>query len=417
MTVEEDRVRTLLQTTGVPRSRLDAGGLLTDSKHAQRRRRRARVAGAVLAAVAVAAPVGVVWAHGTPERPERPERPDRVATVPGVSSTPTVTHRTSTPGRTARCTPTRYPLPGTFTWRYDFLTDATGRYVIRQNNQETVSYLWTDGKVSQLDVPGDRPGFAPVAITSTGVVFGNSTRESKSDPVRVFRFADGVNRGLPTPAGFEHAVVLGVNARGDAIGTLARPSNPAVYRPGEATAIVVWPADRPDEPRIIDDGALEPAGILDDGTVIAVIGNLDKGPLTPAALVAVAPDGARATIELTGELEGISPLVKKMSVSGDYLYGHFTRTRWPDLRPVRWNLRTGQVEIFDDLWALQVGNAQGYFSAADVNAGDTTAVIVAPDGTARRTNADQHIAWIGPTGAELIGRNLADEQVVRWRCA
>jgi hypothetical protein len=402
MTVDEDRVRTLLQTAGVPRSRLDAGELLADGRHSQRRRRLTTVAGAVLAVVAVAVPAAVVLANRTPP-PDPPDRPSPVAT--DISMTPRVEHRRTSLGATVKCTPTAFEVPRGTDFDGALVADPTGRRVVTTTRSHVTTYIWTDGRPSDFNGMNQA---VPKAVTTDGVVYGVHI----GPPMRSFTYRATEYRPLPPPAGYEHASVVAINGHGDAVGQIF----PEGAR-SERSALVVWSADRRDQPRVIIGPDLTAVGILDDGTVLAAkTGSVNTGPLQSDALVVIRPDDTRVEIDLTGDLDGISPRIKGTAVHGDFLFALYSTTGWPNIHPVRWNLRTGRVEIFDDLFGLKAGNAAGWISATDRAGGDAPAVLIAPDGTARRLSADQHVTWIGPTGTELIGRIGWDGAPLTWRC-
>jgi hypothetical protein len=174
------------------------------------------------------------------------------------------------------------------------------------------------------------------------------------------------------------------------------------------TGLVVWPAGEPDKPRVIEGAALEPLGLRDDGTAIAT-GTDER---RRAALIFVRPDGSRHTVRIPTEISGFDAGITRDRfgfVRGDMLFA----SAWIESssHPLRWNLRTGEVEIFDNLTGpVTAGTAGGRFMATD---GDR-AVAVSADGVASRLAAPGSVVWVSAGGTVMIANTPTGP--VTWRC-
>jgi hypothetical protein len=402
---DEDDVRTLLRASHVPPTRLDADLLLARGRRSRRRWRRATVAAAVLAVVAVVIPAVTVAA-----------RLDRRTDPPAdsrFSTTPRVVHRDTTVAGTLRCDPTSLdmPTPGPpDPPNTDTVTgaDPTGTYVIGGN------VLWTRGAATMIAVPGARSAVTAAAVNSSGTVVGHDSNETGL----TWRFTNGAVQELTRPAGYDRAMALHVNGKGDALGMASGDPNRDIPPP----ALVVWPADRPDRPRIIREPDSQPLAIRDDGTVISVR-HRSEADLGAGSIVIHRPSGTRTSITVPRELTGHGSMLNA-TVHGDYLYSSYadgeitysdgvTSLANPYLYPVRWNLRTGLIEIFDDLRAAPVGDPGGWFVAAED--ADGRLVLVAPDRTTRRFPvAGATVRAVAGDGTTLAG--FLEPGPVSWHC-
>jgi hypothetical protein len=143
---------------------------------------------------------------------------------------------------------------------------------------------------------------------------------------------------------------------------------------------------------------------------------------SPDSVVVYRPDGTRLQIATP---PGITA---QASVEGDLLFTTTVASQefreadkdQPDPRPVaierpvRWNLRTGQVEIFDNLLGITEtsGNSRGWFVAG---AGATgSLVLVAPGQSARSLTASPPLKWISADGSRVIGQ--APTGIETWNC-
>jgi hypothetical protein len=313
-----------------------------------------------------------------------------------------VVHRATEVAGTLRCDPTPLRSPAgqpagdTVTG-----TDPTGTYVVGG------ATLWTGSRPAVII----RPDATAPAVNSSGTVL------LRGGDVN-WRLRNGATQELAVPAGYRRARATHVNGRGDAVGVASSP----VDLNAADTALVVWPADRPDSPRVVRERDSEPLAIRDDGTVISARYRSETD-LGVDRIVVIRPDGTRVPITVPRQLTTRGSMLNA-TVHGDYLYSSAAsaeityddgETPLADLSfdPVRWNLRTGLIEVFDDLRSAPVGGADGSFVAVE----ETTAavVLVAPDRvTSRFPVAGGTVRAVAAAGTTLVG--FAEPDAVSWHC-
>jgi hypothetical protein len=406
MARDEDEVRTLLLDTEVPPSRLEVGQLLAAGRRSHRRWRMMKATGMVAAVVAVAAPAVVVATGHWPSR----STPERFAEF---AATAVVSHVTASVDDMAPCTnfPFRAPDAGDAAPIVD--ADATGELAVGSEPASPTVTLWTRERPAAITVPGTSEvmGFvAAVAVNSAGTVVGVG---GGSEPAYNWIYRSGEVRRLPLPAGHTTSTVRDLNEMGDALGLVGSPAG-----------LVVWPADEPDAPRVIDGQNLDPVGLRDDGTVIATGTDEDGYP----ALVFVRPNGSRHAVRIPAEITGFDIGINRdrfAFVRGDLLFA----TAWIGSvsHPVRWNLRTGTVEIFDNLTGpVTAGTAGGWLMTTDgdravavppaavTGRGTDGAMGGAMGGVARRLGEPGSVLWVSAGGSVMIANTPYGP--VTWRC-
>ncbi|GIJ70942.1 hypothetical protein [Virgisporangium ochraceum] len=392
-------VRTLMRESPVPSTSLDPQTLLDRGKRSRRRWRRASVVTAALTVVTlVVTGVGAAtWLD---------HRRDQAA---GLSTKPRVVHRTATLSGETGCwaTPLRRVADATAGFH---AADPNAEQVVGTGGVERISW-WNRGEPTVFTVAGATPEVTATDVNGSGTVVGH---DDAASPLN-WTYSDGTVRTLPTPAGFDRAEVTHVNGRGDALGLLERSDG--------TTALVVWPSGAPDRHRVIAEPGARPLGIRDDGTVVSVRGRSDSDP-GAGTVVLHRSNGKRLSVAVPRQLRAGGSMIG-VTLEGDHLYGTsagmqvtFSDGQTPlaaFVNPVRWNLRTGVVEIFDNLVGVPVGSRTGWF----VVAGDVdTRVLVAPDRRAREITLgdtpDAGVHAVGPDGTTLIGSTETD--LVTWRC-
>lgn len=398
MISDDDDVRTLLRASPVPPTGLDADLLLARGRRSKRRRRRFAIAAAVVAVVAVAVPAVTVAARFEWDREQPADS--------RFSTKPRVVHRTTTVAGALRCDPTPLPTPAGRPGG-DTVTaaDPTGTYVIGG------ATVWARAEPTVITVPTVRAEPTATAVNGNGTVVAHDSGLN-------WRITNGAARELAAPDGWDRARVLHVNGKGDALGTVSGPAD----RNAPPTALVVWPADRPDLPRIVREPDSQPLAIRDDGTVISAR-NRSEADLGAGSIVVNRPNGTRTSITVPRELTGHGSM-RNASVHDDYLYSSYANTEItysdgvtslanPYVYPVRWNLRTGRIEIFDNLRGAPVGGPGGWFVAAeDLDGG---LVLVAPDRTTHRFPVDGgKVRAVAAAGTTLAG--FVDPTPVTWNC-
>ena len=220
--------------------------------------------------------------------------------------------------------------------------DADGRYVTGDGARggTQVSIRWDRGVPAVLPVDAARSTSS--GVNADGVVVGSAERADSTRFAWVYR--DGSVETLPSPAGYPNLVEpSGINAAGDIAGTAEDPTFHDVVA-------LRWPIDRPGTVEVLPTTTLfgtalrvQVAGVADDGSVVGSVGDLDHAvpyrwdPAGLGSVLALPADAA------SGWVAG---------VRGWWAYGGVALTGQDRTRdgtgarhPVRWNLRTGQVEF------------------------------------------------------------------------
>jgi uncharacterized membrane protein len=243
--------------------------------------------------------------------------------------------------------------------------DPSGRYIVAdtfdaRHDSSPVSILWDNGVPSVIPVGGSN-SFA-FAVNIHGTVVGTGERTSGVEFPWIY--ADGKVTDLPAPAGYPHNVTpVGINARGDVVGTAADGAFNQV-------APVLWPAGNRAGVHVLPVPTVSGASsrtqaiaIADDGTVVATIG--DVRHRIPYAWDA---DGHGRHLDVPkGAVNG-----EVVAVSGGWAFGRVDRpeagvspgvyTNGPVIgTPARWSLRTGAVTLPapDRHTGAVAGNAAG----------------------------------------------------------
>jgi hypothetical protein len=119
-------------------------------------------------------------------------------------------------------------------------------------------------------------------------------------------------------------------------------------------------------------------------------------------------------------------------VRGDFVIGRIVPPNYvpdPSVQPrasqsvnrflgrwVRWNTRTGRVEVFSSETAVEAANASGWLLLSG-STPDYPLVLVGPDGTSRRIPTTMGVRWISPDGRTLLGAAGKDDpRMGRWTC-
>jgi hypothetical protein len=313
--------------------------------------------------------------------------------------------------------------------------DPTGRFVLSaawSPGGPVLPVLYRDGVLTRLDETKQW-----LAVNSSGVVAGIDPPNREGRPRTAYVLRDGVAHRLAVPAGYTMAVPTAINERGDIFGTLLRDHGFDRDGPTDlgydldtvvtrGLGVAVWPADSPDSPRLLK--APAEAEAVGFGSGDLMLANLHHDPGSNQTPYAWGPMFARGPLPLPDGWAGFSLRL----VQGDFAYGRIVPPNYvadPSLAPhstqsvniflgqwVRWNIRTGKVEVFDREVDLRVANANGWLLLIG-SLPDYPAVLVAPDGTSRRIWEWSHIGWISADGKTLIGgAGQGDNRLGRWTC-
>jgi hypothetical protein len=380
--LEGRAVRTLMLSAEVSPSRLTTKEVVAAAKQSSRRWRWATAAVAVtVVAVAVAAVPYLVGDRRSPD-----VQPDFAASASAVSR-----GAVAPPGGGLTCQFTAFPRIDPNDHGGVFDVDATGEFVVGASRGGGALTLWKQQLPTDITIEGRQSTLSAVAVNSAGAIAGYD----QTAPTNNWIHRDGVTIGLPHPAGYVSSSVRGMNERGDALGWLYGN-----------VGLVIWPARAPDQPQVIAEAGLEPLAIRGDGTVIAfreaqpaiVIFRPDG-----TTLVQRAPDGVRA---------GMTSFVR-----GDMFYTGFETipqdaSAMPATHPVRWNLKTGSVEIFTGInGAVTAGTTAGWMVIRGWN---SVTSVIAPDGKITNRQVRGEVKWISTGGKNMIGSG--DQEAGIWRC-
>jgi uncharacterized membrane protein len=296
--------------TGAPA--FSADDLVRMGRQTARRRTWIAATASVAALVAIGVPVAVKAARGQ----------DRPAPPASTTPAPSATERHTPP---TDCTIERLPVPSGASGSLVMAMDPTGRYIVGRSGSAAGFELlrWDNGAVQRVALPGENP--VPTDVNADGVVVGSSNRQP------------WVYRGsavLPLPganATAAHAISDG--------GVVVGVDNqfPALWRAlsAEPTRLAV-PAGTE---------AGRASDISPDGRTI--VGTLTRQNTSRAYIWL--PDGTARELPLpviTGEtVRGSSA----NAISGDWVFGSVSLPTTSV--SARWNLRTGEMQTFQDFRA------------------------------------------------------------------
>jgi hypothetical protein len=288
--------------------------------------------------------------------------------------------------------------------------DPTGRNVLTfdmQSRPPTV-VRHTDGArtvVPNHDLLAD-------VVNRDGVVAGISGLS-----VWVYRGTEPQKLSLPD--GYEKIVDVAINGRGDVVAT--------AHVGLDKSAVAIWPAATPNQPRVYPTGkGGHAAGLADDGSVV-----VDRG-LGPdsAALgwVIWRPDGTTRDLAMPPDAAGIPEAFHGSWVLG-FAYRPAKSGGGGSYVPARWDPATGAVEVMSGIELPQAQarvSPTGWFIAS--GPGQPTVVVTA-DGRAFRLpqppEAEHRYTepvWISNDGRRMVGNLIASQpatpvaRAVTWSC-
>ncbi|HEX6685076.1 MAG TPA: SigE family RNA polymerase sigma factor [Candidatus Limnocylindrales bacterium] len=297
--------------------------------------------------------------------------------------------------------------------------DPTGRYLVGTNVRYDVPQraamqpvLWTDGKASTISAPGPTP--YSVEVNSGGVLAGASSRDGKTG-FSVWTYRDGQFHTLhQTDDPNQARGVVAINARGDVLVTGIASLNKTPLRP----SIILAGQDPVLRDLPIPAGAQEVyvSDLDDNGTVVGAV-NYPGGSIN--ALV-WAPD--LTFRELPG-LDGWD--AQALRVRGEWVVGAALKGRLnPEQRPLRWNLRTGEVQEFAALRYASSVTPQGWILGVK---GDQPVVIMGgkqlelPRVDGRTWTKDFSFNYISDDGRVIAGSgnftSSHEAVAIRWTCS
>ncbi|MEV6928765.1 hypothetical protein AB0M46_30330 [Dactylosporangium sp. NPDC051485] len=411
--LNEHNAGDLLRTLPGHSSRPPAVDIARAMREGRRRRtaRRATVAGAFVVAALVAAGLPAVLLTsrddsappaGTPTTtPAATQRPSGLPVIPNAQ-VPT------------SCRAERLPENGN---GQTLMTaaDPAGKIfygLTDPNGGDQAVVRWQDGKLTKVPVPGPYPTVS--AVNDGGLAAGYSDDHGRKT---AFLLRDGKIVDLPRPQDIEP---VGINSHGDVVGhwISGAGARPAVWRdPGAEPEFLPLP-----------EGAVwgEPKAIADDGTVVGVV---SFGAQQFA--YAWAPDGTPRRLAVP---EGTPVTPADGQNPGPSVVVEWARGEWASgmvgkytdqARPVRWNLRTGNVDTLSGI-AIPGGPINGLGWVAGETA-DGRGMLLAggrriplPDayGYHGRVPANTP-AFVSDDGRVVAGQSFDSHgayHAVLWRC-
>lgn len=440
-----ETLRTMIAELDVPPSVVDIDAAVRTG------RRRGRRRTAILTASVAAALTGVVWAaplgFGGAGAPD-PGTTHGVAPDRPVPPPPDVDAREVSCTMAALATP-----PGHSIVRVQ-AADKSGKYLVgtafHDGRQKIRTAIWTDGVPVALDVPGIGSVKEEHAtdVNASGLVVGTATTGSLNSAWFAWTYGNGAGRALPTPAGYAITGTVVVNEHGDVAAAASGPGNGAV---------IVWPANRPDRPRVMPAPARPEVGdIADDGTVVGLVSTQMAGVANSGKPYLWSPNGAGRELQVPPGWDGGA----LAGVAGDYAVGslHGSTASRPaegeqrrvtdrsatsapadDPRPsvadrwatARWRLSTGAVEAGEPIEAtggayVDAATRSGWMSLVVAALGEEGSMLAAPDGdlwrlvtTGNATLTGYTIYWMSGDGRTLLGEAAlrpGGSVPARWRC-
>jgi hypothetical protein len=410
---------------------VDVDVLMTRARaRAARRRRRTVAAGVAVAVAAIAAAVPAIVATGRVDRPG--------ATSTGSASV-------GGPSRaafTGQCVPRALEFPPGIdatdplidgTVGVDAM-DSTGRFVVTSfadRDRAPFVIRWDHERPARLDLP-EEP-LRPTGVNARGTVVGAGSLTAFSLEPRVsiddypWVYRDGGYARLPIPPGHVAAGAAAVNDRGDIVGE--------AFRADGRRVAVLWPADRPEAPRVLTAPRNARAlGISNDGTVVGLadgvqplLGRGDINDLRGRPYAWDATGRGRFLAQPAGY-----PYAQATEVRGDWAIGSAWhpigapggRTEIESVA-LRWNLRSGAMTTVDE-WdgsLFLAVNAGGDVVVRSVGRGS---MLVRGDRAfplpplRRDTSGRQRVspAAVSDDATVVAGRHVGTPgmPIVVWRC-
>lgn len=266
--------------------------------------------------------------------------------------------------------------------------DDTWRVAVHYvGTRKVVRYI--DGRME--DIPDVPEASAAVSANWAGDFTLIDHREQHAWVYRDGRFAV-----LDPPRGATKIELIDINDAGDVLGTVTPPD-------ASRREAVVWTHGRPDRPRVLD----TPAGLSSRGYGIAWDGTVVGEVFDGASLTSYLwrPDGAGqplprpAGVEQDGGVTGLA---------GDWAVG-------PD---VRWNIRTGEVDVIKGLLGAGIPDVYGRIYGTTDTAEQRQVAWV--NGTLQPMpesfNGERaQLRAVRADGRQLSGQ-LASGGWVRWDC-
>ncbi|MFC7248115.1 hypothetical protein ACFQO7_37130 [Catellatospora aurea] len=263
--------------------------------------------------------------------------------------------------------------------------------------------IWREGAVEAVDIPGVDQ--ALLHVNSRGIAIGVSLVD---DQVTKFVYQDGrLTRVTGDPAG--------INEAGEMAGVLN--TGQPVYWPSPTAEPVLLP---------VPDGAdgVVALGINDDGVIIGIRSDYDSGHRVETPLLWRASHASVEELPMPTNADSAAAL----AIAGDWVSGSAFFPEPGMWQEVRWNIKTGAVDVFSDDELAGVGgiNSRGHLAGFN---GEYHGTLITDDVSvdlpdlAPSANPVNDIISIPSSitddGLTVVGGSLDSDlnrQAVIWRC-
>ncbi|GIH09678.1 hypothetical protein Rhe02_77450 [Rhizocola hellebori] len=374
--------------------------LSSDKRRVARRATVSVVAAFVAVLLLVTGAQLLSHAKGSP--PLVPASPDPSAVV---SPSPKLAPAKPAPAAPASCTVEKLPHPsGDGMASYFAGGDPTGHLLLGSSN-DVNAYLWRDGNLDKRLVLGGLDDSALHDINSSGTAIGVVLTQTAIEGY-VYRNGELVRME-------EGAIPRAINESNVIIG--AMNDRPAIWRtPTSPPELLNVPPDM-DEVRLQD--------LSEEGLIVGVATKYVSRGVSRTESYLWYPDGTYAQLEYPYDIQpregGVIQVRGEWAIGNLYVGGSITA--------LRWNLRTGKVEVLPGMEAVESLNEHGWVGYRN---GDKIGVrtrdgqdITLPSlpgassdngiASARLVSDDGRIVG----GEMLVGKGASAEMVaVRWVC-
>ncbi|GAA4672740.1 hypothetical protein [Phytohabitans rumicis] len=336
----------------------------------------------------------------------------------GTTGTPRAATTTAPPATPpTRCTLNRLPAPDNAPMALVSGADPSGRYIVGRSYPKAGGYqavIWHDGKATKVMLPGDlEEALRDVNSTGTAVGWSYVGGSEETTGQVPYVYHNGKVSQLP---GVRRGSASAINDAGAIVGD------------DDNGAALLWPSPTANPTRLpVPAGTSEAMArdIDEDGTIVGTVDN--ERPYVWL------PDGTHRELALP-DLDGKPAATARVfSVRNGWATGVATNGEGRKGDPalggkavaVRWNIRTGEVRVFDALSSAANGvNAHGWQVGTDqqgraVLVADAVTVVL-PDLHSHTPNGLSNIATtVSDDGRTVAGQSddaTGTIQAIVWRC-
>jgi hypothetical protein len=388
--MDEHEARALLTAVPAPPSRVQVDTVLHEGRRRVRARRRAGATGGAVVALAVL--LGVPAAIGAVRT-----QPPGVSAGPVITSTPeSAPSGPAGPPPVVACPISVLPIPDGRNNVEVTVVDPTGRYIGGHDviGQNFVPILWTDGVPRVLPIQADSADIS--AINKDGVVVGLA---STGTDEYVFHYQAGNVTRLRSVPGYPHVFPEpAINAAGDVVIN----AEAADAAEGAGSIAIIWKAGTTTATKLPLPAGANVFAVSDDGA--RLIGTTYVNSLADNAYQ-WSRDGHGAKLATPAGQHAVA-----YAARGDWAAGGVFAEAGTPGRAARWDLRTGNVTVFDEGGNGLKVNASGWVV--------TDTQVIGDSGPLPLAGQNSHPVAVSDTGL-VVGAwtdYSGKRQPVTWRC-